>query len=240
MQTQDDVAGRALALGLIALRAQYENGINHGEDEAARERGCKQGQELLAWAQDQKIDRFLSREERRLHKKKLGRWSFENIGERFWRIESLKAVLWCVQVFDEMPTYFDVGQVNDTYTRLPEGQDVTRFLARAKLRDEDEIAQERDLAQFLNWRCRTEMLRLQGIKPPRDDSFKKVVARALPAIEENGFPIAHDGVDILVNGVRFNDLGEEKGNVMSICYERHLALEWVLSEDDWDEAHADT
>jgi hypothetical protein len=30
--------------------------------------------------------------------------------------------------------------------------------------------------------------------------------------------------------------------MMSICYERHLALdlEWVLSEDDWDEAHADT
>jgi hypothetical protein len=64
--------------------------------------------------------------------------------------------------------------------------------------------------------------------------------RALTAIEENGFPIEHDDVDVLVNGVRFSDLGEEKGHMMSICYERHLALEWVLRGDDWDEARADT
>jgi hypothetical protein len=240
MQTQDAVAGRALALGLIALRAQYENGINYSDDEEAKARNSKLGQELLDWVQDQRIDGFLSREERRLHKKKLGKWSYEDIGERFWRIESLKAVLWCIQVFDEMPTYFEVGKVNDTYTKLPEGKDVTPFLTRARLRKEDAIEKERDFAQFLNWRCRTEMFRLQGMKPPRGDSYKKVVARALPSIEENGFPLEHDGIDILINGVRFSDLGEDKGHMMSICYERHLALEWVLSEDDWDEAHADT
>jgi hypothetical protein len=27
---------------------------------------------------------------------------------------------------------------------------------------------------------------------------------------------------------------------MSICYERHLALEWVLGEGGWDEVRADT
>jgi hypothetical protein len=240
MQTQQAVAGRALALGLIALRAQYENGISYPDDEAARERGRKRGQELLDWAQDQKLDGLLSRQERKLHKKKLGKWTYEDIAERFWRIESLKAVLWCIRVLDKMPTYFEVGKVNDTYNKLPEGKEVTPFLARAKLRAEKAIAKERDCAQFLNWRCRTELLRLQGMKPPRGDSYKKVVARALPAIEENGFPIEHDGVDILVNGVRFIDLGEDKGHMMSICYERHLALEWVLGEEDWDEAHADT
>jgi Domain of unknown function (DUF4272) len=240
MQTQDAVAGRALALGLIALRSQYENGINYREDQGAKERCRQLGQELLDWARDQKVDRFLSREEHKLHKKKLGAWSYEDIGERFWRIESLKAVLWCIQVFEAMPTYAEVGAVNDTYTRLPVGRDVTPFLAVAKLRDEEEVEKERQFAQFLNWRCRTEMFRLQDMKPPGGDSYGKVVARALPAIEENGFPIGHDGVDILVNGVRFIDLGEEKGHMMSICYERHLALEWVLGEDDWDEARADT
>jgi hypothetical protein len=78
------------------------------------------------------------------------------------------------------------------------------------------------------------------MKPPNGDSYKKAIARALPAVEEKNFPIEHDGVDILVNGVRFSNLREEKGNMMSICSERHLALEWVLSEDDWDDAHADT
>ncbi len=240
MQTQNAVARRALALGLIALRSQYENGINYREEEGAKERFLKLGQGLLDWAKEQKIDGFLSKEERKLHKKKLGKWSYQDIGERFWRIESLKAVLWCIGVLDKMPSYFAVGKVNDTYTLLPEGKVVTRFLARAKLRDEDAIAKERDFARFLNWRCRTELCRLQGMKPPRGDSYKKVVARALSAIEENGFPIEHDDVDILVNGVRFIDLGDEKGDMMSICYERHRALEWVLGEDDWDRTHADT
>jgi hypothetical protein len=240
MQTQDAVAGRALALGLIALRAQYENGINYPGDREEKERDRKRGQELLDWAQAQTIDRFLSKEERRLHKKKLGKWTDGDIGERFWRIESLKAVLWCIQVFDEMPTYFEVGKVNDTYTELPEGKDVAPFLARAKLRTEGAIKTQGDFARFLNWRCRTEMFRLQGMKPPKGDSYAKVVARALPSIEENGFPVEHDGVDILVNGVRFIDLGDDKGHMMSICYERHLALEWVLGEEDWDEARADT
>jgi hypothetical protein len=240
MQTQDAVGGRALALGLIALRSQYENGINYRQEEGASERFRKLSEELLDWARDQKVDRFLSNEERKLHRKKPGKWSYEDIAERFWRIESLKAVLWCIRVLDEMPTYFEVGPVNDTYTRLPVGKDVADFLARAKLRKETAIEKERDFAEFLNWRCRTEMFRLQGMKPPKGDSYKKVVARALPAIEENGFPIEHDGADILVNGVRFIDLGEEKGHMMSICYERHLALAWVLGEDDWDEARADT
>lgn len=98
MQTRDAIAGRALALGLIALRAQYENGINYRGDEAgAKERCLGLGRELLDWARDQGVERFLSKEERKLHKKKLGKWTFEDIAERFWRIESLKAVLWCIR-----------------------------------------------------------------------------------------------------------------------------------------------
>jgi hypothetical protein len=240
MQTQAAVAGRALALGLIALRAQYENGISYGEDPEQTERARQRGQALLDWAADQKLDALLSRAERKLHKKKLGKWSHEEISERFWRIESLKSVFWCIRVFAERPSYFGVGRVNGTYDRLPEGKDTAPFLAAAQLREEAEIEKERDFARFLNWRCRTELLRLRGMAPPRGDTYTKVVARALPAIEENGFPVEHDGTDILVGGVRFIDLGEEKGDVMSICYERQLALEWVCGDGDWDEARANT
>ena len=238
MQLQDAVVGRALALGLIALRAQYENAITNRAE--VKERCQQLGQELLDWARDQQVDGFLSENERQLHEKELGSWSDDEIGERFWRIESFKAILWCIQVFEEMPTYFEVGKVNDTYAKLPVGKAVTQFFAQAALREEETLEKEREFAEFLNWRCRTELLRLQGMEPPTGDSYSDVVARALPVIAENSFPIEHDGVDILVNGVRFIDLGDEKGHMMSICYERHLALEWALSDDDWDEAHADT
>jgi len=240
MQARDAVAERALALGLIALRAQYENGFSYSKDESQRANSRKRGQELLDWAQAQSLDRFLSRAERKLHEKKLGKWTFSDVAERFWRIESLKAVLWSIRVYETMPTYFAVGTVNDAYNKLPEGKDIGPFLARAKLRSAVVIEKERAFAQFLHWRCRTESLRLQGVKPPKGDSYTKVVARALPGVTENGFPVEHDGTDILVNGVRFAELGDEKGEMSSVCYERHLALEWVSGTGDWDEARADT
>jgi hypothetical protein len=238
MQTKDAIVERALALGLIAIRAQYENGIRNRAE--VKERCQQLGQELLTWARSQRIDSFLSENERELHEKKLGDWSDDEIGERFWRIESLKAVLWCIQVLERMPPYSEVGRVNDVYASLPVGKEITRFRAHAVLRAEEVVEKEREFAEFLNWRCRTELLRLQGMQPPMGDNYSDVVARALPVITESNFPIEHDGVDILVNGVRFIDLGDEKGQMMSICYERHLALEWVLGDDEWDEARADT
>ncbi|MGE3809877.1 MAG: DUF4272 domain-containing protein, partial [Gemmataceae bacterium] len=229
MHSQEEVAGRALALGLISLRSQYENGIQHGKDERYRTRG----QQTLQWAREQKIERFLSEAERQLHEQALGQWSSEAIGECFWRIESMKAAFWCVQLYEAMPSYFEVGKVNEAYARIPEGKGLAGYLAQARLRDEAEIEKERDFAQFLNWRCRTELLKLQGMQPPQGDSYEKVVARALPAIDKEDFPIKHDGVDLLVNGTRFGELGEARGDIMSLCYERQLALEWVLSDDDW-------
>ena len=46
---------------------------------------------------------------------------------------------------------------------------------------------------------------------------------------------------MLVEGVRFIDIeGDRKGDIMSICQERHLALEWICSDVGWDDARADT
>lgn len=240
MQNQNVVAERALALGLIALRSQYENGVSRGQDQETKSKWRSLDQEIVDWARNQNVEAFLSRKELELHKKGLGEWTGEDIGERFWRIESLKAVLWCIQFLDRMPSYSEVGSVRETYNKLPVGRDITPFLTKAKLRHDHELEKERHFAEFLHWRCMTEMLRLQGMRAPAGDNYEKVVARALPAIAENRFPIQHDGTDILVNGVRFIDLGEAKGDMMSICYERHLALTWVLSDDGWDEARADT
>jgi Domain of unknown function (DUF4272) len=238
MQTREAVARRALALSLIALRSRYE--IAMAKTWWRKSKFRKLGHELHEWASEQELDGFLSPKERMLHERQFGTWSVEEARERFWRLESLKAVLWCTRALDEMPSYFKVGAADDTYAKLLVGKNVADFLAQAKLRDEPEITKEREFALFLNWRCRTEALRLLGMRPPVGDSYRNVVIRALPAITECGFPIEHDGVDILVNRVRFIDVGKAKANIMSICYERHLALEWVLGEADWDEARADT
>ena len=116
MQTQDAVAKRALALGLIAVRSQVENAIafRPGEEEKAR----KMGERLVQWAAELGIDQWLSKSETELHRKGLGTLTHEEITETFWRVESLKAVLWSLQSFPSMPTYFQVGDVNDAYSKI--------------------------------------------------------------------------------------------------------------------------
>jgi hypothetical protein len=239
MQTQEATAQRALALGLISLRAQAENGVSFlpGEEEKYR----KYGEELLRWATEQKIDRWLSKAEKKLHRKALGKWTHSDIAERFWRIESLKALLWALRFFDAMPTYTQVGKVEDAYSKIPVRGDVAPFLSGANLRSEEELDAERCRARFYNWRCRTELFRLQGMPPATGDTYEAVVARALAGLVDDGISVENDGVDILVDGVHFRELvGDIKGNMMSVCYERHLALEWICSDDDWDSARAHT
>jgi hypothetical protein len=239
MQTQLAVAQRALALGLIALRAQAENGVSYcpGEEERFRQLG----EDLSGWAKEQKVGDWLSKEEKKLHRKALGKWTHSDIAERFWRIESLKALLWALGYFEEMPTYSRVGNVEDAYSKIPVKADVAPFLNGAHLREEQELELERSRARFFNWRCRTELFRLQGRPPARGDTYEAVVARALAGLAEDGIHVEHDGVDIVVDGGRFQELeGDLKGNMMSVCYERHLALEWVCGEGDWDLARADT
>jgi hypothetical protein len=240
MLNTDVVAKRALCLGLMVLRAQAENGISYIEDQSERYRQF--GNVLLEWADRYDVTRSLSNNERELHAKPLGEWEYDDIFEVFWRVEALKSLLWAIGYIPEMPTYFDVGNPNDVYSLIPFNQSTQAFLDHSQLRAEDRIEGQRHKAQFLNWRARTEVFRLRGLTPPLGDSYDAVVRRALDGIEKEGIEVLHDGIDLLIDGCRFIDLdGETKGNIASICTERHLALEWICSDDeDWDNAYCDT
>jgi hypothetical protein len=240
MLTTDVVTNRALCIGLMALRSQAENGISYLKGQSERYRGF--GEALLQWAETYEVTRSLSTAERRLHSKPLGSWEHGEIFETFWRVEALKSLLWALGHLAEMPTYFEVGNPNEVYSLVPANKQTQDFLARSELRALDVIANERHKAQFLNWRTRTEVFRLQGMIPPMGDSFDAVVRRALDGIQNQGIDVDHDGVDLLVDDRRFIELDEKtKANIASICTERHLALEWICSDDeDWDNAHADT
>ncbi|QDV21107.1 hypothetical protein Pan153_57890 [Gimesia panareensis] len=241
MQTTESVAKRALCIGLMAMRAQAENGISYEEGEES-EHFRQFGAGLLKWAERFEISRLLSAAELELHNQPLGEWEYGTIFETFWRIEALKALLWSIGLIEEMPSYFAVGNPNAAYSLVPINQPPEEFLGKAKLRSEDVIKAERHQAQFLNWRARTEVLRLQGVAPPPGDSYEATVRRALHGIEQEGINVDHDGVDLLIDGQRLIDLeGETKGDIASICYERQLALEWVCADEaDWDQTKCNT
>ncbi|QDT24020.1 hypothetical protein HG66A1_58460 [Gimesia chilikensis] len=235
MQTTESVAKRALCVGLMAMRAQAENGISNIPEQADRYREF--GESLLQWAGEYGIADALSSAELKLHDQPLGDWDRSAIFETFWRVEALKALLWSIGVIEEMPSYYDVGNPNEIYSMVPINQPIEGFLDSAAIRGKETLDAELHQAQFLNWRARTEVMRLQGMEPPPGDSYAATVSRALDGIEQEGINVEHDGVDLLIDGQRLVDLdGETKGNFASICYERHLALEWICADGtDWDQ-----
>jgi hypothetical protein len=240
MHATNIVANRTLCIGLIALRAQAENGIAHVEGQT--DHFLQFGTELTQWADTYGVSESLAATERELHNRPLGKWEFTEIFENFWRVEALKGLLWTIGHLPDMPSYFDVGNPNDAYSLICFDRPTTAFMESSQLRDETVIKAQRQLAFFLNWRCRTETLRLQGVEAPMGDSYDALVQRSLDGIEEEGLRLDHDGIDILIDGCRFIDLEDDsKSSIGSICCERHLALEWIFAPDeDWDSVRAHT
>ena len=235
MQSRLDAARRALALAFMSLRAHAEGRMRHFQETYQDSRDW--AEDVIRWAADQKIDTWLSPEEKKAQDEPLGSWDESTTTNNFWRVESLKSVLWAIGQFDAMPSYLHEG-VDAAFERIPMHADVAPFLAAAELRPKEALYAERHIAEFYHWRVVTEVLRLRGMQPPRGDTYEAVVARALDGID---LPVPHDGTDILVDGTRFIDLDDErKQAVISIGYERHLALCWITSDDPWDEARADT
>lgn len=240
MKTQTEIARRALALGTIGVRSQAEDLIaNHpAHAEVAKEFA----ERVSKWASRLGVTAWLSPQERALHVKPIGSWTEAEIITSSWRSESLRALLWALGCYRVMPSYFEVIDADEAYSHI-RVNNLDEFFSRIQLRPYEEIESEWEIVSYLHWRCTTERMRLSGSVAPAGDTYAAVVARSLRGRDE----VFHDGVDILVDGIRFIDLSEdEKTAINSLCYERHLAFNWMTSDGhgedslEWDETRADT
>jgi hypothetical protein len=149
MQTREAVVRRALALGYIAMRAQAENGVALGGTDAERYEAF--GRELVSWA-GREVEKGLSKSERKLHRKPLGDWEHDEIAASFWRLESLKALLWALSRYAAMPTDDEVGDVGAAYELVSWKGDLAAFRA-SPLRPAEELTAERDRAKARHAEC---------------------------------------------------------------------------------------
>ena len=234
MKERKEIVIRALIQCALSLRSQLENHIRNGNEDAKRAI-----QPHTKWLQHFEITSFMLTEERESIEKEAGSWDDSLIMENFWKIESFKGLMWVLNKYDSMPCYYDVGNVNDVYQLGGYPDNPNDFINSGEIKDVADIENERHLYEFLQWRCRTELLRLQGMVPPAGDSFEATVTRAVSSIPTGSTIVNNDGIDITINGTRFVDYSD-KGTVMSTCMERRLALEWVLGDDSWDETNTDT
>jgi hypothetical protein len=166
----------------------------------------------------------------------LGRLPSEDsqVVDGVWSGEALGTLLWALQLA-ELPPYdrpFDTEEV------------VAAALDDADLRDEEELALERESARLWHWRARTSELQRRGdVEPPeRYATFDQLVAAtAMRGYEEGLLPSPMRG-DFRAYGKVYRHLGPEQlAEAHSVALERHHALNWLLGEgQDWDDVPLDT
>ena len=250
--SQEQVAWRALCLYAVSVRADCEYVHQLAVEYARHLEGDPKPPPELApltaleeWISVQGIRERLSPIEREWFATPLGEWEQQQVLDGTWRKESLGVLLWALSVLDALPPY-DTEFPEKVHTgNIGWLQPASSFLDRVRLRQHDEIAHARDLAELWNWRARTRQL--QEMDPntrsvPRDFNFEKIIRQAAEIAHQRGDiprPIKRDFPAFRKPYARLTR--DEYSLATSIAMERHFALNWLCGyAEDWDSTPTDT
>lgn len=209
------------------MRAQLEN--HHKQ-------GTPQVEDMIKahrkWVDDFGLYREMAFEEKQWMDEKPGEWHTQRIGNLFWKIESFKALLWIISVFDDMPPIGEVGDIKELYNLSQYPKNPRDFINAGLLREPEQIQAETQVYTYLEWRTRTEYMRRTGVKPPEGDSYQNIIQRSLSGIPKGPTILEHNGSDILINGKPFADI-EDLNPVAPSVAERLKALRWSQDKSEW-------
>ncbi len=152
--------------------------------------------------------------------------------------DSLQALCWSAGLVDEIRLVIEDDGSSDMMDRIPiPNEKVEPFLDGLIVRDENDIALERERSELWNWRLAAELSRRRTSGPLRrelDEAISEVVLESAAAmvIPEN------DGSDFLIGGATVRSLDDDTINTLLVASEEHLrALNWVCGLTEWNEIH---
>ena len=231
-----DAAIRSLCLASILARTNLEYEAKSQETHAPNgdvdrifQKNQRQGMENMGlWS-------ALSSRERALMKKPVGSWSTQDIADGQWRAEALRALLWALKSFPSFPPYDEQAPIGAVTAVLPPPDKCQRFISNAALRDDNDIARARSIAELWLWRARTTQLQMSGATPPEGWTFEKIISVTAEWARKEQFfsPIDQDFPAL---NKPYSKLSEDEWRtVHSIAQERLYALNWLCKyADDWD------
>lgn len=162
-------------------------------------------------------------------------WTEQERTDALWRGESLGALAWALRLVAELPPYDAPFDHVELARSLP--------LAGGDLRPAEEVERARETARLWHWRARTTLLQARGgiaLPDPWRSFDQLVAATAMRGYEEGLLPAPLRG-DFPAFGKIYRHLDDGQHRLaLSIAAERHLALEWLLGEQPWDETVTDT
>lgn len=153
-----------------------------------------------------------------------------------WAGESLAALLWSAGLLELAPSYDGPADLEEALALVPGPGDSTQEFARTlRVREEAQLADERERAELWFWRFAVE-----GMRRDASASDLQDIEDAIAETTEEAFGLAMDPAiaptDFLVDGRPVRGISEELLDDLTAAAEMRLqAMNWVCGfGDDWD------
>jgi hypothetical protein len=234
LRTPRDVALRLL----IEIGVVNRAGLEAAKTKEQRATANEDRFDLHTWLIDAGADAQMTPFEQALFKEPVGGIDGGDIRELAFAMESAAILAWSLGQFDVDPGLPSIRDGGALLTAIPgPGDDVGTFLNTAHLRELEEIAEAREIAEIWWWRFDAEvdrdMLSLAERKE-LDDTILITTEEAMTA----GYLREEIDGDFAINGVKVRDLDEETlDDYWWITQRRAKALNWLCGYGaSWDDA----
>ena len=231
-----EVVGRLLILSVVLRRAYLETGRLAPEDDPTGERF-----DLAAWAGAEGLLDHATPAEREFVRAPLGTLSADAVRDATWQAEALSALGWALGLVPALPREPVPINPGPLLASLPVPWDATRTLAdNAMLRDEGNVAVERERAEIWLWRIESEFAHREG--SPADRREIEAAVREVAADAARAGLIADlAGGDFPFDGRPFRRAsGEALEDAAEVVVHRLRALNWLCGfGTTWDDVPLD-
>jgi hypothetical protein len=144
-------------------------------------------------------------------------------------LESVAPLVWATGLSDEiaLTSSIDAGTLAELLPMPPER--IEPFLDQLVLREEDEIALERERAEIWNWRLAAESIRRGARGRERQVILEAAISFALDEV---------DIEDFLADGVPVAKLDDDRLDALTVTSEERLrAFNWLCGLTEWELVH---
>ncbi len=216
-------------------RLIWENGYSEGRFHSIEER--KQQQCLEAsWIVSHGLDTVMSRRDMQLLNQEIETVETTIRGQRSFECESIEPILWACSFVEKLTP---IGKfMQSDFHALLIGQSKDYLSQTGRLRNEEEIASQRDILMLWYWRSKIE----RKFDTTKGMSVVDAIASTFTQQEVMcAKRIRRMKGDFAVRGIPFYNLTPKEKYMLGTCVKwRYHALEWVLNDESWYDTSVDT
>lgn len=240
MKRAEEIIIRAILLVCLSDRAALEKGTIEGITYSLEQREG-QRKAIYQWIIHKGYSDFLTSEEKRLVEQEVGKGNTSEILSKQIQYEAVEPLLWSLGFIDTLSSYKDFV-IEDFHPILEIGgnHSLENLLLKSELRDREDVYLQNEIAILWHWRTKESNNPVFSTHPVKEvivstfgDAYLKIVKKMNLVKGEHK--------DFLVDGRAFEELNaEDQARIQLVAYWRQYALEWVISDEAWEDIELTT